>query len=426
MGAELQSSKRLWRIAALAARFFLGQGAVQGIGILTSFYLLRALSVDSYAQFGFATSFQQLASLLMDLGFASTIVPLVGAQRDDRELVGRYVRSAKRLRDRVFWVLSPFALIVFIAIMRRHHWDLKTQVLLAVAIFVSIYFTGKVSYFSVPLVLHGRMSEMYLPQVSVGLVRLLGLALLRAAGVLNGWVTALTGAVTILFSGSLLEKRGRHYLVWPELDDPLVDQEVLRYILPAIPAMIFAAFQVQSAVFLISIFGQSAGIAQVSALGRLNQAFAILTIFNAVIVEPFMARLRPEQVLSRYLGVLGLACLACAPIVSVAFLAPHTVLWLLGSKYRGLEAVVGWAVLAGALNYIQVLLWIMNRSRKWVFWRGTALEIGLSLAVEALYLSLHGVRTTADAISFSLVCTAGPLVTHAYITWFGLRRSAPA
>ena len=411
----------------LLLHFFIGQGAVQVINVLLGLYLVRVLSVEAYAQFGLAASFQQLTALLMDLGFASTIVPLVGSRRDDRALVGRYVRSAKHLRDRIFFLLSPVAVLLFLFIMHRHHWSEGTQVGLIVSVLVSLYATGKVSYFSVPLILQARMKELYTPQALLGLLRLLFLAGLRKLCILNGWIAVMTGALNMVLSGRVLEAQGRKHLDWPKQDDPAIDREVVRYILPAIPAMIFAALQLQSSVFLISIFGKTSGIAQVSALGRLNQIFSILIIFNAVIVEPFMARLEPGKVLSRYILLLGLAVGTCVPFVLFAFLAPNAVLWLLGSKYEALRNVVGWAMLAGALNYIQVLLWTMNRSRKWVFWRGTILEIGLTLIVEIAFIALHGVRTTPDAVYFSLVATFGPLATHVYVTVFGLsQRQRPS
>ncbi len=413
------------RILELLLRFFLGQGALQAIGVLSGLYLVRVLSVEAYAQFGLATSFQQLTALLMDLGFASTIVPLVGSRRDDRALVGRYIRSAKHLRDRVFFLLSPIAVVLFLFIMHRHHWSGTAQTVLIISVLVSLYATGKVSYFSTPLILQGKMKELYAPQAFLGLLRLLLLGGLRGLGLLNGWVAVMTGTLNTVLNGRVLEAQGRKHLDWPEQDDPATNREVVRYILPAVPAMIFAAFQLQSSVFLISIFGKTSGIAQVSALGRLNQIFSILMIFNAVIVEPFMARLEPGKVLSRYMLLLGLALGACTPFILVAFLAPDAVLWLLGSKYEGLRNVVGWAMLAGALNYLQVLLWTMNRARKWVFWRGTILEIGLTLVIEISFIVFHGVRTTPDAVYFSLVATLGPLATHIYVTVFGLSQRQP-
>ena len=52
---------------------------------------------------------------LMDLGISGTIIPLVGDRRDNRDLVGRYVRSARHFRDWTFWILSPITAVAFLA-----------------------------------------------------------------------------------------------------------------------------------------------------------------------------------------------------------------------------------------------------------------------------------------------------------------------
>ena len=418
------ASTGLWwrgrRILSLITRFFLGQGAVQGMNILVGLYLVRVLSVEAYAQFGLTVGFQQTVGLLMDLGFASTIIPLVGNQGDDRRLVGRYVRAAKHLRDRVFWILAPVAVIVFIAMMIRHHWSWYVQALLICSVLLSIYSSGKVSYYSAPLFLYGKLKEYYLPQTAVGGGRLLTVLGMRVIGVLNGWTAAALSALSITLNGELLQKECRGHIDWPESDSPETDKEVLRYIMPAVPAMIFSAFQLQSSVFLISIFGQTSGIAEVSALGRLSQLFGILSVFNAVIIEPSMARLAPEKVPGRYMILIALGVLVCAPIVIVSFVAPGPVLWVLGSKYSDLQSVVGWSMLGGSLYYLATLIWVMNRSRKWVFWSGTAMEISLILLLQILFLIFHGVRTTPDAVYFGLISAGGPLVTQFYVMFLGM------
>src|ERR1700677_757948 len=75
---ELSGGTRGGRILHIMTGFVFGQGMSQGIAILAGLYLVRKLSVEAYAQFGLATGFQTVFSVLMDLGFASTIVPLVG------------------------------------------------------------------------------------------------------------------------------------------------------------------------------------------------------------------------------------------------------------------------------------------------------------------------------------------------------------
>ncbi len=408
------------RFFALALRFFLGQGALQAINILGGLYLVRTLSLEAYAQLGLTVGFQQTIGLLMDLGFATTIIPLVGNQGGNRLLVGRYVRAAKHLRDRAFWILAPIAIVLFMAIMRYHHWAWYVQALLIISVLLSIYSSGKVSYYSAPLFLYGELKSYYLPQAASGAGRLLLLVVMKVVGALNGWTAALVNALNTTLNGELLQKECRAHIEWPEQDDPKADREVLRYILPTIPATVFSAYQGQSSIFLISIFGQTAGIAQVSALGRLGALFGVLAVFNAVVLEPMMAKLSDDQVLGRYALIVGLGTLLCAPVVVLSFVAPGPVLWLLGSKYQELHSIVGWAMLAGSINYFSLQMWILNRSRKWVYWSGTIVEIALTISLQVAYLFLHGLHTTRDAIFFGLATALGPLVAHLYVMVRGM------
>src|SRR5580698_3343929 len=86
-----QFKDRWKRIITLAVTFLFGQAALQGINVLVGLYLVRALSVEHYAQFGLAFGFQTTVCMLMDLGFTSTIIPMVGERTNDRALVGSYL-----------------------------------------------------------------------------------------------------------------------------------------------------------------------------------------------------------------------------------------------------------------------------------------------------------------------------------------------
>jgi len=410
------------RAATIIASFFLGQGAVQGVQVLMGLLLVRWLSVEAFAQFGLTFGFQLAMNTLMDLGISSTIIPLVGDRRDDRALVGRYVRSAKHLRDRTFWILAPVAVIAFLAIMYKHHWGWMLQSLLLSSVLLTLYFSGRVSYSSAPLFLFGRLREFYFPQTLSGLARLASYVVLKLVGALNAWTAAWFNALNVTINGSLLEKESRKYLEWPEHEDTSIDREVLRYILPAMPAIIFSAFQVQISLFLISFFGDTASIAQVAALGKLGQLFSVLMTFNVVVVEPYVARLSRERLLSTYLGFVALATLCCAPITVVAFATPKLFLWLLGPKYKGLQDAVGWVVFASCVNYLAGLMWIMNRARKWVFWRGTVFEIVLLLSVQIAFIVLVGVRSTQQAVLFTFASSFCFAATHGYVAIYGFLR----
>jgi hypothetical protein len=412
------------RILGVLTSFVLGQGAAQGLNVLVGLFMVRHLSIESYAQLGLATGFQLMFSTLMDLGFAGTIVPLVGTDRNDRALVGRYVRSAKHLRDLSFYILAPVAIIAFLGLMHRQHWSVGLQAALLTSTLVALYSAGKASYFSAVLILHGKLRTYYVAQVVAGLIRFASLVVFAFAGGLNAWVAAMIGALVITFTAEWCARKAKPLMDWPAKDDPATDRKVFRYILPAAPAIIFAAFQAQLTLFLISIFGgQTAYIAQVAALGRIGQMFLVLTTFNLMVVEPFVARLNHRRLLPTYLMLTGIACLILTPVVYAAFAWPQIVLLLIGPKYADLRDLSGWAILAASINYLASLIWLMNRSRKWVFWSGSFVEVGLLIVAQIAFVVLLGVRNTREAVFLTLVASICMLIAHIYVSILGFWRN---
>ena len=410
------------RILRTVGHFSLGYGALQAINVVVGLFLVRALSIEAYAQFGLATGFQITASNLMDLGFASTVIPLVGDRFNDRTVVGTYVQAARRLRTRAFLILAPFTTVAFVAIAWKHHWSWTLQVLLILPVLLALYSSGNVSCCSAPFFLQRRLREYYAPQTLSGLVRLVMYVILRIVGGLNAWTATALSALNITYIGAAFARKCRSWTDWTQRDTHATQREIVHYVLPALPALIFGALQAQISLFLISIFGQTTGIAQVAALNRIAQVFLVLQAFNVAIVEPYIARLRRERVLLVYLGLIVLVSVCFVPVVLLSFTFPGAILCLLGSKYEGLGDVVGWLVLASCINYVATLAWIMNRARKWIFWSGTILEIVLVLAVQIGFLIVVGVRTTREAVMFTLASSCCLVAAHAYNAVYGFLR----
>lgn len=421
---EAPTQSRGSKILHIVTGFVFGQGMAQGISMLAGLLLVRRLSVEAYAQFGLANGFQTVFSVLMDLGFASTIVPLVGDRRDDRALVGRYVRSARHLRNRAYVILAPIASIFFLTLTYRRHWGLGTQLLLLSSVLVSLYASGKVSYFSAPLFVFGRLREYYVPQVISGAGRLVAYVGLALFGGLNAWSAAWLSALNFTLNGMLVHKASRRYFDWPAADDPSVDKELVNYILPASPAIIFSAFQSQISLFLISFFGGTVNIAEVSALSRIGQMFAVLTTFNVIVIEPYISRHRREGLLRKFALFVVLAAAACVPVVIVAFVWPGVFIWIIGQKYDGVQNLMGWFILSCCMNFVSTLVWIMNRARKWVFWSGSILEVALLIVVQIAFLVSIGMRTTREAVMLGVASSFCYAVAHGYVAVVGFLRGA--
>ncbi len=408
------------RVIGVVTGFLLGQGTSQCLTLLAGLFLVRHLSVQSYAQFGLTSGFQAVFLTLMDLGFAGTIVPLVGDQRQDRALVGRYVRSAKHLRDVSFFVIAPIAAVCFLGVMHRQHWGWKLQIVLLFSVLLTLYAGGKASYFAAPLFLHGRLRSYYVLQVVAAAIRLGSYVLLAFTTWLNTGVVVVIAALSTVLTAEWYARQSKSLMDWPAHRDPATDRKIIDYVLPAAPAMIFAALQSQITLVLISLFGgRIEYIAQVAALGRIGQVFTVLVTFNLIVVEPFVARLNHRRLLPTFLALTGLACLVLTPVVCASFIWPQVFILLIGPKYAMLANLLGWVILAATINYIAGLIWMMNRARKWIFWSGSLLEVGLLVVVQIGFIALIGVRNTQDAVFLTLATSICLLIAHTYVTFLG-------
>ena len=375
-----------------------GQGLVQLLSLSVGLLLLRWLSISNYAQFSVAFGFQATFGMLTDLGFSGTIIALVGPRGNDPEVVGSYIRSGRHLRNVILVCLTPVAAFVYVGIVRQHHWDLLTSALLFVSIIASINFSGMVSYCAAPLLIRGRLPDIFRNQLAGAAFRIVACAILYLAGGLCAWTTSWVNALGFLLIGWLNAWKSRPFVTLPARPVPGVTRQMMRYVMPNLPSLIFFALQGQVSLFLISFFGQTRSIAEVGALGRLSQIFLLLTGFNAAVIEPFMARLPKERVLRSYLML------------------------LLGAKYASLQQETGWMELGSCTGYLASVAWTMSAARRWIYWTTSWVNIGLILTTQIVFLSLFKVDSTAHVIYFGAASSAAYLTSTLFNGVYGYIR----
>jgi O-antigen/teichoic acid export membrane protein len=402
--------------------FIAGQGALQALNVVTGLFLVRKLDIEAFAQYSLAIAFQNTAISLTSLGLTDSIIPLVGAHSDNRMLVGKYVQAARHLRTRLFIIVAPCCAIAFLLVVHGQHWDIASQLILLVSILASLYLSVSVSCWSSPLLLKRRLYDYYFVQAVPGLARLATYITASLVSALSASLAALTGAASILLNGLLAKKRSADLVEMPTHVDTSASKEVLRCMLPMMPAAIFTSFQPQVALLLVSIFGQTIQIAQIAALGRISQVFLIFSAFGSVVVEPYIARVPSDRLLIAYTRIIVCAVCVGALLTLLSFEFPSALLWVLGSQYRDLDHVVGWVVLSSSLSTIANVIWVMNRGRRWLFWRGSLLEIGCLILFQTTYVVAFGVRTTYSAALFMLAASCAHLTAHTYIMVYGFSR----
>jgi O-antigen/teichoic acid export membrane protein len=286
----------------------------------------------------------------------------------------------------------------------------------------SIYFSGMVSYYGAPLLIRGQLLHYYRHQLAGAVFRIVVCGILYLSGGLYAWTTSWANALGFLLIGWLNARESRPYATLPEHPVPEVTRQMVRYVLPNLPSLVFFALQGQISLFLISFFGQTRSIAEVGALGRLGQIFLLLSGFNGAVIEPFMARLPKARVLQSYLTVLAVASSVCVVICMVGFFEPKLLLLLLGARYASLQRETGWLVLGSCMAYLVGVTWTMGAARRWIYWTTSWVTIATILTTQIVFLCLFKVDTTAHVVYFGVATSTAHLASMFFNGVYGYIR----
>jgi O-antigen/teichoic acid export membrane protein len=392
--------------------FFVGQGAIQLLNLLTGFLIIRWLSVEAYAQYSLAFGFQSSVGMLVDLGFGSGVIALVGSRVNDPGVAGRYIRSVLHYRTRLFLTIAPLAAIAFVWMTGQQEWGWATRAALFGSVLFSLYFQGWTSCYSSPLAMHQRYGALYRVQVVNGVWRLGAFGALHFLSALTASCAAWVNSLSMAGLGFFYRRACRTLVREPAQADPAANLEMRRYVAPLIPATVFNALESQITVFLIACFGRTQNIAEVAALGRLTQVLIIFMAFNGTVVGPSVARASRANLRILYLASLIGGCVLVGGLWAASLLMPGPMLWIVGAKYAHLHDELPWSILGWGLYFLGTLLWTMHSARKWVFWWHSTMHCVALVVSQIVGIWLFDLGTTMGVLKFSLLAAAANLAVQ--------------
>ena len=422
---------RLWPRAEPWVRklgeFFVAQGLLQLMMAVTGFFFLRWMPVQEYAAYTLAFAIQSSMIAFTDVGFSSAIIPLVGARVDDRAVIGAYIAGARRLR----LLLLPFVLtgggVVFCVLGHRQQISWPTIAGLAVCAAVMVWFNVVTVLYGQSLLIRQELRVLNVSQNAMGALRFAVYIIAYACGWL-GSVFALA-LNTLLNAGmaGVLRGRARKQFDEPVGGDPAAvaaRREILRFVRPQLPVMIFNAVEGQIVVFLVSIVGGGAALAETGALSRLNMLFAITPALYTWIIQPYFARIAPTLAARRFwqIAVAGGAILSLAPIAG--FVLPEPFLWLLGPHYAHLRVEVGLLLLANSIGCGVALVSTLSLARRWVFDDAILWIALLTVGFQTIAVAVHDVSRPAGAFAVMIWGNSGSLLAYLILAVRGQRSMA--
>lgn len=402
--------------------FVLGQGAVQFIQLLSGFFLIRWLTVEEYAQYSVAFAFQNTAQMLVEFGFSGAIVALVGNRIHEKKVIGDYIKAGQFFRNRSFLLVGGGCVILFPLLTAKHQWPLSVTILLLACILSNLFFSGNISYYTPPLNIHKQVGSLYQVQIKNGLFRLLLIGALYITTVLNAWLAAFTTSILTITNGYAFRKRAKPYIEEPPRASAEVRREMFEYIRPIMPGIIFAAFQGQIIIYIISIFGQSGSIAEIGALSRLGQLFVVFNMAGGILIAPYFAQQQKSGLLRKYFSISSFTILLSVSIVMLAYFFPNLFLWLIGDKYQHLQTEVVLLVINSGLAFINGTLWSINASRKWIYNWMPWVSIPGTILIQVLCAWQMDLSVTSNVLLFSIFTNGFVLANRILVSIVGFKQ----
>jgi len=405
------------------AEYGLVQVGVQALTALAGLMIVRSLSKPEYALFAIANSMQVAANSLADVGIGIGVRSIGGKVWNDPQRFGQLLNTTLNLR-RKFAAASLAVTLPIAAWMLYHNGaSLPVALALCVVIAVSVIPMLGITAWMTSAQLHGEYRRMQKLDFSNAFMRCALIGLLAVTWI-NAIVAALVGTIGYWVQMAFLKRWAREKVVPDATPVKEDEKELLRLSGKSLVNTIFFCVQGQVTLLILTLVGNTMGIAEITALGRIALLFSILSVtFTNVLVPRFARCQDPNRLPRLYLLLSGGAALLLALLTLMAWLFPSPFLWLLGAKYNGLKSECALVVAAGCVSQIGGIMWNLNSCKAWINLQvyGFIPSIITVQILSAITLNLHEFH---NVLIFNLLSAIAPLPVFALDAIRGMRQCA--
>jgi len=416
------SRYREWLMASVITGS--AQIGAQLLAFVSGLLVLRLLPPDQYAYYTIATAVSGSMVVLADCGLTNAVLTQGGAHWQDRAALGTIINTGLALRVRLGCIVAALCAPLLIFLLMRQGCGLWEALALTLALQPAFFLGMNYQVMEVAPRLHQRILPLQRLQLLANAAR----AALTSGSILAlpyAFIASLAAALPQFWVNRRLRRLTNEHANPQSAPDPQVRARMLEQVKRSAPGSIYYALSGQISVWLVSVFGTTASVATVGALGRLAVAFSALAlVFNTLAVSRF-ARIpasEPQRILARFWQSQALLALACAGPLATLWMFPRTVLSILGPHYADYPDEALLMGISGAVGIMNAAAYGLGAARGLI--TPPALTIPLSIAVQVALISLLRVDTVNGVIWLGLLTTTSILLlTNAYL-FEKLRRQA--
>lgn len=377
------------------------QISIQIISFVCGILVIRMLPTHEYALYTLANAMLGTMILLADSGVSTGVMAQAAKVWNDDDKLGTVLVTGLDLRKK-FAIGSLLVAFPALLYLLRYHGSSWGMSLLIIISLIPAFFTGlSGTLLEVVFKLRQNIVPLQKIQVMNNIGRLLLLASLL---LLFPWtfVALLAAGIPQLWANRRLRHQSASYVNWKLQPDPAVRKEILYIVKRVLPGAVYYCLSGQITIWLISLFGTSASIAQMGALGRLAMVLSLFSVLFSTLVSPRFARLPSGKdiLLKRFLHIMAGIGLLIAFIILFTWLFPSEVLWILGKNYANLQVELLLYVTDSCLGLLWGSAYVLGTTRGWNI--HPAISISVSITAIACGAMLIDVSTVKGVLLLNL------------------------
>lgn len=398
---------------------------IQFVGMVTGILIIRLLTTQEYAYYTIANTMLGTMTVLADGGVSIGVMNQGGKVWNDKRELGAVLSTGMALR-RVFAVYSLLVSIPILTYLLWHQGAGTWTILLIVLALIPAFFAAiSDSLLEIFPKLNQDLKALQYNQVLVGVLRLV-LSCISVFFLPFTFVAILASGLPRIYGNFKLKAIAYRFADKDIPHDEQRKAEMLKIVRGTLPGLIYYCLSGQITNWLISIFGTTASIAQVGALGRFSALLSIFSVLFATLLTPRFARFPDNFSLlaTRFIQFLILLTVMSLGIVGVTYLFPTQILWILGKDYANLNYALILSIIGGCVNLMAGSVFSLTSSRGWIVNPVFLVIYNISIIVIGLFLL--DVSTIGGILGLNIFIGSAQvimLVTFFFIKLFNMRNT---
>ena len=161
------------------------------------------------------------------------------------------------------------------------------------------------------------------------------------------------------------------------------------------PGAVYYVISGQISVWLISIFGTTANVAEIGALGRIAIMLTVVSTIFGTLVYPRFARLPQDSkiLMKRFLQIIALLLFIVFLAVFVVGLFSNQILWILGDNYKNLNIELVMSIAASSIALISGAAFTMSTQRGWAIHPGISIPVNVAaIIIGVVFIDISTLR----------------------------------